>query len=92
MHPNFSTNNTKTRLNDIFLSFTCRRLGFLGILSLIFDILFRGFWVILCVFILFYSSKVESFILSTKKNIDKKLNFIDKVHYLTFLNRKRLQK
>lgn len=42
--------------------------------------------------ILFNNSKVDSFILFTKKNIDKVFNFIDKVHILTILNRKRLQK
>lgn len=40
---------------------------------------------------MFYNSKVDSFNQTTKKNIDKVHNFIDKVHYLTFLNRKILQ-
>jgi hypothetical protein len=41
---------------------------------------------------LFNNSKVDSLTQSTKKNIDKVYNFIDKVHCLTFLNRKGLQK
>ncbi len=40
---------------------------------------------------MFYSSKVDSFNQTTKKNIDKVHKFIDKVQYLTFLNRKILQ-
>lgn len=40
---------------------------------------------------MFYSSKVYSLNQTTKKNIDKVHNFIDKVHYLTFLSRKILQ-
>ena len=40
---------------------------------------------------MFYSSKVDSLNQTTKNNIDKMHYFIDKVHFLTFLNGKILQ-